>query len=173
MPESYRPHFPSDDHKEKTHSQSLESNSAVGNARIADVLGKKGNAVITIRPQETLGRAVEILRDRNVGALLVTDANGAIQGILSERDIVRKLAETPGRTLPHEVAQVMTAKVITCTDDDLVEAVTKRMSDGRFRHMPVVDHGRLVGLVSIGDLVNFRLVQLEYEALKLKQLIVG
>lgn len=173
MPESYRPSIKADEITEKTHSQSLESNSAIGNAKIGEVLDRKGSAVISIRPQETLGKAVEILRDKNIGALIVADANGALQGILSERDIVRKLADTPGRTLPHKVEDVMTKEVMTCTGKDLVVDVMKRMTEGRFRHMPVMDDTGLAGMVTIGDLVNHRLIQLEFEALKLKQLIVG
>lgn len=173
MPESYRPHLQSDDAKAKTHSQSLSSNTAIGNAVIGDVLERKGKDVISIRPQETLGKAVEILRERNIGALLVTDANGALQGILSERDIVRKLADAPGKTLPQQVNEVMTKDVITCTGNDLVVSVMKTMTEGKFRHMPVMDDTGLTGMVTIGDLVNHRLVQLEFEAVKLKQLIVG
>jgi CBS domain-containing protein len=173
MPASYQPHTRADDTVERTSSQSLETNVAPSKATVKDVLDGKGRETFSIRPQETLHHAVEALRDRHIGALLVTDANGALIGILSERDIVRKLAETPGQTLPQKVEEVMTRKVETCTPEDLLVTVLKRMTEGRFRHMPVMDEHGLAGMVTIGDAVNFRLTQLEHEALQLKQLIVG
>ena len=92
---------------------------------------------------------------------------------LSERDIVRKLAETPGQTLPQTVAENMTRDVVTCGTQDTLVEVLRSMSEGRFRHMPVVEAGMLKGMVTIGDVVNYRLNELEHEALQLKQLIVG
>jgi CBS domain-containing protein len=142
-------------------------------ATVADILSGKGGDVFSIGPSETLGRAVEVLRDRRIGALIVVDGDGALVGILSERDIVRKLAETPGQTLPQLVGDVMTREVKTSTSDTPLMAVLKQMTGGRFRHMPIVDQGTLVGMVTIGDVIQFRLTQLEHEALHLKQLIIG
>lgn len=173
MPASYQPHTRADDQVERTSSQTLDTNMAPQKASVTDVLKGKGAEIFTIRPQETLHEAVVLLRDRRIGALLVTDATGSLIGILSERDIVRKLAETPGQTLPQKVEDVMTRKVETCTPADLLVDVLKRMSQGRFRHMPVIDSDGLAGMITIGDAVNFRLTQLEHEALQLKQLIVG
>lgn len=173
MPESYRPPLKKDSRTERTSSQSLATNSSVNSATVADVLKDKPGPVHTIRPQQTLHEAVELLRDHRIGALPVTDANGKVLGILSERDIVRKLADAPGKTLPHKVEQVMTSKVETCTEDEALVSVLRRMTDGRFRHMPVVKDGLLVGILTIGDAVHFRLTQLELEALQIKQLIVG
>ncbi|GAA6182638.1 MULTISPECIES: CBS domain-containing protein [unclassified Shimia] len=173
MPSSYQAPNRKSDTKPKTMSQSTSSNVSAASASVQMVLEQKGQDVFAIRPQDTLGRAVEILRDKRIGALLVTDANGALQGILSERDIVRKLAETPGQTLPQKVEDVMTTAVQTCTPDDLIVDVLRRMSVGRFRHMPATNATGIVGMVTIGDMVNFRLTQLEHEALQLKQLIVG
>lgn len=173
MPASYQPHTRGDDTVERTSSQSLDSNMAPSKASVQDVLKAKGSETFSIRPQETLHEAVVHLRDKRIGALLVTDASGALIGILSERDIVRKLAETPGQTLPQKVEEVMTRKVETCAPGDLLVTVLKRMTEGRFRHMPVVDDSGLAGMITIGDAVNFRLTQLEHEALQLKQLIVG
>ncbi|EEE35929.1 CBS domain protein [Rhodobacteraceae bacterium KLH11] len=116
---------------------------------------------------------MDILRDKRIGAVVVTDQNGALQGILSERDIVRRMAETPGQTLPQSVADLMTSEVKTCAPDDLLNDVLKTMTDGRFRHMPVLSDGKLRGVITIGDVVHFRLKELEYEALKMKQMIVG
>ncbi|MEM0946064.1 MAG: CBS domain-containing protein [Pseudomonadota bacterium] len=173
MPTSYQAPSRKDREKDRTFSQSADSNVQANHAAVAQVLDGKGGDVFSIKPDETLGRAVEILRDRRIGALLVTDDAGSLVGILSERDIVRKLADTPGQTLPQLVGDVMTKKVETCTPDEALVSVLRRMTAGRFRHMPVVENGSLRGIVTIGDVVNFRLNELEYEALQLKQLIVG
>ena len=116
---------------------------------------------------------VRILKEKRIGALVITDTNGAPQGILSERDIVRRMAETPGQTLPQLVKDLMTREVQTCALDDRLIDVLKRMSEGRFRHMPVVAGGSLCGMITIGDVVQFRLKELEYETLRMKQMIVG
>lgn len=173
MPESYRPHVRKDDREARTASQSVSTNTTATNARVQDLLNQKDGTVHSIRPQQTLHDAVVLLRDHRIGALVVTDANGALIGILSERDIVRKLADAPGKTLPHKVEDVMTRDVETCTADEALVTVLKRMTKGRFRHMPVVDGDGLTGLVTIGDVVHFRLNELELEALQIKQLIVG
>ncbi len=157
----------------RTHSQSQTSNTTSERATVTDILNTKGHEIFSIRPQETLGRAVEILRDKRIGALAVTDSAGSLCGILSERDIVRKLADTPGQTLPKQVEEVMTTKVETCGPDAPLISILKRMTTGRFRHMPVVENAALVGMITIGDVVNHRLTELEHEALQLKQLIVG
>ena len=104
---------------------------------------------------------------------MVTDQNGALQGILSERDIVRRMADTPGQTLPQSVEALMTREVQTCAPEDRLMDVLKTMTEGRFRHMPVLSDGRLCGVITIGDVVHFRLQELEYEALRMKQMIVG
>ena len=104
---------------------------------------------------------------------MVTDQNGALQGILSERDIVRRLADTPGHTLPQLVEEIMTREVKTCAPEDLLIDVAKVMNEGRFRHLPVLKDGKLCGMITVGDVVSFRLKELEYEALRMKQMIVG
>lgn len=173
MPASYQPHTRGDDDHEKTHSQSIETNLSAAEATVGHVMEKKGRDVHAIGPDETIGHAVEVLRDKRIGAILVTDVAGHLVGILSERDIVRRLADTPGRTLPQTVAELMTADPQTCTLDETLVRVLRRMTDGRFRHLPVLEDGEIAGMISIGDVVNYRLTALEYEALKLKQLIVG
>jgi CBS domain-containing protein len=162
-----------DQSKSKTQSQTATSNTQTAAASVSQILAGKGADVFSIKPTETLGEAVKVLRDKRIGALIVTDDTGALVGILSERDIVRKLADTPGQTLPKTVSDVMTSQVETCSMDEALVSVLKRMTAGRFRHMPVVDNGALKGMVTIGDVVNFRLTELEHEALQLKQLIVG
>lgn len=173
MPKSYRPPLKADDNPERTSSQTLSTNMLAAKQTVRDVLAGKTGDVISIRPQETLGHAVEILRDKGIGALMVTDQAGALVGILSERDIVRKLADAPGKTLPHKVEEVMTSDVQTCRPDETLVVVLRRLTDGRFRHMPVVDDSGLLGMITVGDVVSYRLVALEHEALQLKQLIVG
>lgn len=173
MPTSYRAPNRADTASKKTTSQSTATNMSAADATVGDVLGKKGNAIYSIRPQDTIGHAVEVLRDKRIGAVVVTDANGALVGILSERDIVRKLADTPGRTLPQNVEDVMTKEVQTISPDETLVSALKTMTNGRFRHMPVTDSTGLIGMITIGDAVNYRLTALEHEALQMKQLIVG
>ncbi|SMR70984.1 CBS domain-containing protein [Aliiroseovarius halocynthiae] len=173
MPTSYQAPMRKDREGSQSHSQDPTSNLKTKSAVVGDILSRKGAAVIAIRPGETLGRAVEVLRDERIGALVVTDEAGALCGILSERDIVRKLADTPGQTLPQLVQDVMTKEVETCSAEDGLVSVLKRMSDGRFRHMPVMGDAGPVGMVTIGDVISHRLNEVEHEALQLKQLIVG
>lgn len=173
MPTSYRAPNRGDQSTKKSVSQSASSNLSAAEALVGDILANKGNAVFSIRPQDTIGHAVEVLRDKGIGAVVVTDANGALIGILSERDIVRKLADTPGRTLPHKVEDVMTKDVETIAPNDTLVSALQTMTKGRFRHMPVTDDTGLVGMITIGDVINNRLTELEHEALQLKQLIVG
>ena len=171
MPISYQAPKRDDKKQKTTVSQSSQSNLAT--ETVQKLMDKKGQDIFTIRPRDTLAEAVVVLRDKRIGALVVTDENGEMQGILSERDIVRKLADTPGQTLPQTVEENMTSNVMTCAPGDPLITVLRRMTEGRFRHMPVIEDGRLAGIVTIGDVVNYRLNELEYEALQLKQMIVG
>ncbi len=173
MPASYKPPTRGDQKGQQTYSQTASSNLASGSATVADLMAKKDGGIVSIGPGDTLSQAVQILKDKRIGALVVTDGDGALKGILSERDIVRKLADTPGQTLPQSVADNMTATVQTCSSGDSLVSVLRTMTDGRFRHMPVMDGAAVVGMITIGDVVNFRLAELEYEAVRLKQMIVG
>lgn len=174
MPASYQAPMRQDKiKKNKTLSQTQSTNLSSAKMTVGALLGTKGGGIISISPSDTLGRAVEILRDNGIGALVVTETDGTLCGILSERDIVRKLADTPGQTLPKLVEEIMVRKVVTCEPGDDLVSVLKRMRDGRFRHMPVVENEALVGMVTIGDVVNYRLAEVEHEALQLKQLVVG
>ncbi|MDB6177561.1 CBS domain-containing protein [Paracoccus sp. Z330] len=171
MPTSYQSPMRQDHESQRSKSQTVSLHEL--HATVGDLLASKGRDVFSIKPGETLGQAVKELRDKRIGALMVTDDSGALAGILSERDIVRKLAETPGQTLPQLVGDVMTCEVQSCDPSEQLVTVLKRMTEGRFRHMPVLEDGALVGMVSIGDVIHHRLNQLEYEALHLKQLITG
>ncbi len=172
-PSSYQPPTRGDKADTATHSQSVESNLSHSQSTVAKLLEGKGDAVFAVRPNDTIHSVVDILKEKRIGAVVVTDQNGALQGILSERDIVRRMAETPGQTLPQSVEDLMTRDVQTCSPDDPMMSVLKTMTEGRFRHMPVLRDGNLCGVITIGDVVNFRLNELEYEALKMKQMIVG
>lgn len=173
MPASYRAPIRADKDKNRTSSQTTETNMMQDMGTVARLIAGKGGDVISIRPQDNLTRAVEILRDKRIGALVVTDETGSLQGILSERDIVRKLAETPGQTLPQSVSENMTAKVVTCSPSDTLVDVLKRMTEGRFRHMPVLEEGRLVALISLGDVVSYRLQEVRAERDALTGMVMG
>ncbi|MEM1287430.1 MAG: CBS domain-containing protein [Pseudomonadota bacterium] len=157
----------------RTFSQSSESNLATGDTTVEKLLASKGYGAVAVRPQDTIADAVRVLKEKRIGAVVVTDAAGGLKGILSERDIVRKLADTPGQTLPQLVEENMTREVVTCAPHDLLVTVLQRMVDGRFRHMPVMEDGRLAGMITIGDVVHYRLNELEHQALQMKQMIVG
>jgi len=156
-----------------TVSQSEQSNVAHEAGTVAKLLASKGNDIISVKPDDGLQLVVDILREKRIGAVLVLSESGDLEGILSERDIVRKLAETPGQTLPQKVGDIMTRKVETCDPSTPLVSILKTMQAGRFRHMPVVQGDTLLGMITIGDVVSFRLNELEHEAMQLKQLIVG
>jgi CBS domain-containing protein len=131
---------------------------------ISDVLHGKGqHEVIKIRTFDTLADAVAKLSAHRIGALVVEDRWLKLVGVVSERDLVNTLAHHGAEALHWEVQKVMSSPVISCRSDDRIDAVLARMTVGRFRHMPVIDDGRLVGIVSIGDLVKHRLDEKELE----------
>jgi CBS domain-containing protein len=138
---------------------------------VNDILSEKGNQVLTIEPAATLATAVQMLAQRRIGALVVTGADHRIVGIISERDIVRVLGEKGTAVLGAPVAEVMTRKVVTCGRNETIAEIMERMTGGKFRHVPVIEHGRLVGIVSIGDVVKARLSELEYEQDALREYI--
>src|SRR5215471_10554781 len=129
---------------------------------VNDILLQKGNQVLTIEPTATLAMAVQILAQRRIGALVVTGADHRIVGIISERDIVRVLDERGAQVLEAPVAEVMTRKVVTCSERDTTAELMEQMTAGKFRHLPVVDQGRLVGIISIGDVVKSRLEDMQH-----------
>ena len=135
---------------------------------IARILAEKGRNVSTIQPDRTIAQVLELLAAENIGAVVVTDAAGAVVGILSERDIVRAIGREGAKVLDEPTSKYMTARVITTDDSECVSSAMERMTSKRFRHLPVVKDGRLAGLVSIGDLVKSRLeeMQQQHEALK-------
>ena len=140
---------------------------------VETILRTKGSAVATIRPDETVGAAVQQLIDRNIGALVVSKDGHSVDGIISERDIVHGLAEHGAALLSLNVAEMMTRRVVTCDLSDSVDQLMAEMTNRRLRHFPVVQDGRLRGIVSIGDVVKNRLDEVEYEARSLRSFIAG
>ena len=138
---------------------------------VNDILLHKGSEVITIEPTATVGAAVRMLAERRIGALLVTGADQRIVGIISERDVVRVLHETGPAVLDSPVAAVMTRKVTTCERHESIADIMERITAGRFRHVPVIENGRLAGIVSIGDVVKARLSEFEHEQNALREYI--
>lgn len=135
------------------------------------ILSRKGREVVTIAPTASLFEAAKLLADRRIGAIVVTGADHRVAGILSERDIVRTIGQRGASALDENVAAVMTRKVTTCNEADTVVAIMERMTAGKFRHMPVVEQGRLIGVISIGDVVKHRVEEIEGETNALREYI--
>ena len=136
------------------------------------ILSRKGKDVLTIEPTATLAAAVTLLAERRIGAVVITGADRQVIGILSERDIVRALAAHGTAALDQQVGQVMTRKVMTCDEAETVASLAERMTQGKFRHLPVVERGRLAGIVSIGDVVKYRLEEMEKESSAMREYIL-
>jgi CBS domain-containing protein len=127
------------------------------------ILSAKSSEVVTIEPTAKLSAAARVLASRKIGALVVTGADRRVVGIVSERDIVHELAAHGAQSLDLPLTDVMTREVVTCRLADTVHSVMERMTAGKFRHLPVVEQGRLAGIVSIGDVVKHRLEDMERE----------
>jgi CBS domain-containing protein len=134
-------------------------------------LSIKGRNVLTIEPAATLAAAAKLLAENRIGALVVTGAGGRIAGILSERDIVQALAARGASALDAPVSEFMTRKVATCSSADTISSIMERMTEGKFRHVPVVEQGQLAGIISIGDVVKHRLMEMEQEQAALRNYI--
>jgi len=141
--------------------------------RINDVLAGKGSRdVLTIRPDSTVRELVGLLADRNFGALVVSHDGSTVDGIVSERDVVRRL-NRGADMLDSPVSEIMSSEVRTCDGHDTVDEVMALMTAGRFRHVPVVKDGKLAGIVSIGDVVKSRMSELEFERDQLDSYVHG
>jgi CBS domain-containing protein len=140
---------------------------------VSDILLQKGGLVFTVTPGTSVAQLSQQLSTRRIGSVLVLDGEGAVAGIVSERDLVRALASHGAKAMELEARQVMTRDVITCDPDDSIDQVMQTMTRGRFRHLPVVRHGELLGLVSIGDVVKARLEETKHETEALKAYIVA
>lgn len=131
--------------------------------KVKDILAAKGGDVVSIEPTANLHAAARLLSVRKIGALVILGAGGRLAGILSERDIVRVTADKGASALDLPVGQAMTREVSTCTEDDTCAEIMERMTSRKFRHLPVLRDGRLIGLVSIGDVVKQRVEEIERE----------
>ena len=128
------------------------------------ILDAKGSFVATVAPEATLLEATDLLAEHRIGALVVSRSGGAIEGIFSERDLARALAIRGAPALGETVGSVMSTTVHTCTPADTIDRVMAIMTEHRFRHLPVVDEGSMVGIISIGDVVSYRVSELENES---------
>lgn len=140
--------------------------------RIADVLRSKGSAVATITETTTVTGLLAELATHNIGAMVVVGSDGMV-GMVSERDVVRELQARGADLLRRPVSEIMTGVVVTCTPDDPVDDLAALMTNNRVRHVPVLDRGRLAGIVSIGDVVKTRMEQLQAEQEQLQAYITG
>lgn len=140
---------------------------------VASILDEKGRDVVSLKADATLGEAAALLDHHRIGAVVVVGSNGGIVGVLSERDIVRQLARQGVGALSEAVAGAMTREVITAEPGDTIEAVMSSMTDRRIRHLPVIENGKLAGIVSIGDVVKRKIEQTEADAEAMKAYIAS
>ena len=140
---------------------------------VSIILAGKGRDVVSIEPNAPLAAAIKRLAEKRIGALLILGADHRVVGIISERDIVRVLAERGAEALNEPVSRTMTRNVSTCTEKETIASIMERMTTGKFRHLPVLEQDRLVGIVSIGDVVKFRVGEMEREAAALHDYILS
>jgi CBS domain-containing protein len=140
---------------------------------VKNILGEKGREVISISSDATLSEATRLLARRRIGAVVVRDESGALAGILSERDVVHAVANESVTALARPVGLYMTRAVATCTEQDSIEDLMEMMTVGRFRHLPVIEDDRIIGIVSIGDVVKTRIAETVQEAASLREYITA
>jgi CBS domain-containing protein len=138
---------------------------------VTSILAQKGREVVTAPPDRSLQDVATILAERKIGAIVITNNNGKVLGMLSERDIVRAMAREGASALDDPVSRHMTERVITTTEDATIPDTMELMTSGRFRHLPVIANDRLVGMISIGDIVKWRLAEIESEHQALREYI--
>jgi CBS domain-containing protein len=140
---------------------------------VATILRDKGSEVVTTTPERTIADTAKLLDEHKIGAVIVLDGDGAVAGVLSERDIVRGIARHGERALSMQVRELMTSDVVVCKPEDTVQEVMALMTVRRIRHVPVMQDGRLSGIISIGDVVKHRLGEIEMEAESLRAYVQG
>jgi CBS domain-containing protein len=138
---------------------------------VKSIIEIKGRDVVTMEPSASLDTAAKLLAERHIGAVVVLGADDRVVGILSERDIVRAISERGAAAMHEQISQVMTRKVATCTFDESIHSIMERMTAGKFRHVPVIEQGKLAGIISIGDVVKHRIMEMEHESDALKSYI--
>jgi CBS domain-containing protein len=141
--------------------------------RVADILKGKGTAVMTVKPNDTVVALAQRLRTAGIGAMVVSQDGHSLDGIVSERDVTYALPANSGKLETMHVSEIMTATVITCSPQDTIAEVAKVMTTRRIRHLPVKESGRLIGMVSIGDVLKHRLYEIELEANVLRDLAIA
>ncbi len=141
--------------------------------KVAEILKQKGQDVISVRPTESIATLSHRLRLARIGAMVVLGEGGALDGIISERDIIHGIAEHGPKCLELTVADLMTRRVLTCTPEDSVTRIARTMTENRIRHLPVVEGGNLVGVVSVGDVVKNRLEEMSLEASVLRDIAIA
>jgi len=135
------------------------------------ILQSKGVDVFSVKPDDTIAHAVSVLNDKNIGAVIVSDNRGNVVGILSERDVVRRLGKEGAEAMSRRVCDCMTGNPYTCSPEDSVDDLMARMTEKRIRHLPVTADGKIIGVVSIGDVVKRKIEEAEQEAAALKEYI--
>lgn len=139
---------------------------------VGTILSAKGRDVVTIDPGANLNAAAKLLAEKRIGALVILGADHRIVGILSERDIVRAIAQRGAAALDDFVSTAMTRDVMTCKETETTASIMDRMTAGRFRHLPVINQDRLVGMISIGDVVKYRVHEMERDASQMREYIL-
>ena len=141
---------------------------------VKQILGSKGsNEIFWVKPSDKVSDATRIMSDNRIGTVVVSEDGAALTGILSERDIVRELGKRGSDCLDGPVSELMTSRIITCVQSDSADSILGKMTEGRFRHIPVMDGDRMLGLISIGDVVKARLSELSMEKDALEGMIKG
>ncbi len=140
---------------------------------VSDILAGKGREVITANRQSTIQEVADLLATNKIGAVIVLDSKDAVCGIVSERDVVREVSKNGADALSRPVTGCMTKDVISCDDDENIDSLMEKMTTGKFRHIPVINNGKLAGIISIGDVVKRKIELAEREAEDMKRYIAG
>jgi CBS domain-containing protein len=141
---------------------------------VQQILGSKASGgVLSVKPTDSVSDAIKLLSEKRIGSVVVSANGESLDGILSERDVVRELGRRGAAVLAEPVSALMTAKIVTCNESDSADQILQMMTDGRFRHLPVMRNGKMIGLISIGDVVKARLSELSMEKNALEGMIMG
>ncbi|UIJ73866.1 CBS domain-containing protein [Aurantimonas sp. HBX-1] len=140
---------------------------------VNQILARKGREVVTLHPDATLDEVARVLAKKKIGAIVLLEESGEVAGIVSERDVVRVIGTAGVSALSHRVREEMTMNVKTCTGSMGIDEAMQLMTDGRFRHLPVCENGKLIGIISIGDVVKRRIEDVEREAAEMREYIAS
>ena len=141
---------------------------------VQQILGSKaGGGVLSVKPTDSVSEAVKLLSEKRIGSVVVSADGESLDGILSERDVVREIGRRGAVVLTEPVSALMTSQIVICTEKDTADRILQMMTDGRFRHLPVMRDGKMIGLISIGDVVKARLAELSMEKNALEGMIMG